>query len=129
MIDMFEIFSKLPKMCHEINRTICKVYGDDSQKSWEDAPEWQVKATYNLILEIGQCLINGKPPSSKETHEKWVEDKLRDGWKYGIEKNADMKTHPLLVPFEELPFKERLKDTMIKMVILAYYEELTKGRK
>lgn len=29
------------KVCHDTNRVYCKAIGDDSQPTWENAPEWQ----------------------------------------------------------------------------------------
>ena len=28
-------------ICHEANKIYCESLGDNSQESWEDAPEWQ----------------------------------------------------------------------------------------
>jgi len=45
---------------------------------------------------------------AKARHEKWMKERLRDGWRYGINFDKDEKTHPLLRPWEQLPdeFKE-----------------------
>lgn len=29
-------------VCHEANRQLCVVIGDNSQLPWEDAPQWQI---------------------------------------------------------------------------------------
>ena len=31
---------KIAKTCHEVNKVFCEALGDDSQVSWEEAPEW-----------------------------------------------------------------------------------------
>jgi CheY-like chemotaxis protein len=43
-------------------------------------------------------------------HERWMRDKIRDGWRYGPTRNDAAKIHPLLIPWEELPEEERDKD-------------------
>jgi hypothetical protein len=43
-------------------------------------------------------------------HERWMEAKLRDGWKYAPETVKENKEHKCLVPWEELPEVEREKD-------------------
>ena len=43
-------------------------------------------------------------------HRQWRQDLERDGWCHGPEKNAELKLHPLLVVWEELPEEERDKD-------------------
>jgi len=35
-------------------------------------------------------------------HERWVADLMRDGWRYGKDKNIAQRTHPDLVPWEDL---------------------------
>lgn len=49
-------------------------------------------------------------PTPKEAHESWVRSYLEMGWKYGEIRDSVLKTHPDLVPFEELPKEERDKD-------------------
>jgi hypothetical protein len=52
-------------------------------------------------------------------HDAWSADKVINGWKYGTEKNADLKTHPCLVSFEELPEFQRAKDVLFKAIVNA----------
>ena len=46
-----------------------------------------------------------------QNHENWMKKKESQGWVYGDVKDFDKKTHPDLVPFNELPIVEQLKDT------------------
>jgi len=43
-------------------------------------------------------------------HENWCQRKKDHGWRYGPEKDPDQKTHPALLPWEELPEGEREKN-------------------
>lgn len=47
-------------------------------------------------------------------HERWVSERTRDGWRYGEQKDEATKTHPALVPWEELsePVKDLDRDTV-----------------
>ena len=47
---------------------------------------------------------------SKNVHEVWAETRIQQGWKYGEQRNDEMKTHPCLVPYEELPESEKEYD-------------------
>ena len=40
---------------------------------------------------------------SKNVHEVWSETRINQGWTYGEQRNDELKTHPCLVPYEELP--------------------------
>lgn len=47
---------------------------------------------------------------SKNVHEVWAESRLSQGWTYGEQRNDELKTHPCLVPYEELPEEEKEYD-------------------
>ena len=54
-------------------------------------------------------------PSEVETmakmeHIRFVEERLREGWKHGASKNLEKKTSPTLIPWSALPEEEREKD-------------------
>ena len=39
---------------------------------------------------------------SEWEHERWMRDKMQDGWRYGKKKDPDLKLSPEMVPFSEL---------------------------
>lgn len=47
---------------------------------------------------------------AKNVHEVWAQTRISQGWTYGEERNDDKKTHPCLIPYEELPESEREYD-------------------
>lgn len=47
---------------------------------------------------------------SKNVHEVWAETRISQGWTYGEQRNDKLKTHPCLVPYEELPEEEKEYD-------------------
>jgi ryanodine receptor 2 len=47
---------------------------------------------------------------SKNVHEVWSETRIQQGWSYGEQRNDELKTHPCLVPYEELPDSEKEYD-------------------
>lgn len=47
---------------------------------------------------------------SKNVHEVWAETRIQQGWTYGEQRNDELKTHPCLVPYEELPEEEKEYD-------------------
>lgn len=101
------------RVCHEANRAYCATLGDHTQPSWDDAPEWQ---KVSAIAGVEFCLANPDAPPSAN-HDSWLKQKLADGWIYGAEKNPAAKTHPCIVPFEELPHTQRLKDHLFKSIV------------
>lgn len=58
---------------------------------------------------------------AKNVHEVWAEQRLKEGWVYGKERNDKLKTTPCLVPYDELPEIEKEYDrrTAISSIKLA----------
>lgn len=55
------------------------------------------------ILELAEVL-------AKNTHEVWSAGRIKEGWKYGKERNDQLKETPCLIPYEELPEVEKEYD-------------------
>lgn len=101
--------------CHEVNRAICRAFGDESQRPWEDAEPWQRESAIKGVI---FALNNPDAPPSAQ-HDAWMADKLADGWVYGPVKDAEAKTHPCLVPYDQLPPEQRAKDYAFQAVVRA----------
>lgn len=56
-------------------------------------------------------------PTPEEAHNSWVESYVKMGWKYGEKRDPKLKTHPDLVPFNELPKDERDKDAIFLALV------------
>ncbi len=102
-------------MCHEANKVWCEMNGDNSQKDWFDAEKWQRESAIKGV-EYRITNYNGGPDAQ---HKAWMKDKVADGWVYGEVKDAEKKTHPCLVPFEELPEFQQKKDKLFVAIVDA----------
>ena len=100
-------------IAHGINAAYCASIGDDSQPTWDAAPDWQKQSA---IAGVNMHLAN---PNAipEQSHESWMQQKLAEGWQYGEEKNADAKTHPCLVPYAELPLAQQVKDYLFRATV------------
>lgn len=47
---------------------------------------------------------------SYNTHEVWAQQRIKDGWIYGVERNDEQKLHPCLIPYEDLSDTEKAYD-------------------
>lgn len=102
----------IAKVCHEVNKKYCESIGDFSQKSWEESPDWQKTSAINGV----KFHLEGSH-TPEDIHNSWMDEKLKDGWKYGIEKNPDKKEHPCMVPYEQLPLDQRIKDYLFSQIV------------
>lgn len=51
---------------------------------------------------VGKDIMELAEKLAENTHEVWAQGKLDDGWTYGETLDREKKTHPLLIPYEEL---------------------------
>jgi hypothetical protein len=106
---------EIARVCHEANRAICEASGDHSQKPWDEAEQWQRDSA---LRGVEFALANPSAPASAQ-HDAWSADKTKDGWTHGAVKDADAKTHPCLVPYDDLPFNQRVKDHVFRAIVAA----------
>ena len=103
----------IARVCHEANRAYCQAIGDQSQKPWDEAEEWQRESA---IKGVKFRLENLYAPASSQ-HDAWMADKVKDGWVYGPTKNPETKEHPCLVPYVQLPEEQKVKDELFMVII------------
>lgn len=61
---------------------------------------------------------------SKNVHEVWSETRISQGWMYGARRNDELKTHPCLVPYENLPEEEKEYDRNTSIATLKLIMKL-----
>jgi len=84
---------------------------------WEDrSPEFK---EYFVNLVSGLCL-GKKGKGFEEIHDSWRKKYLNMGWVPGEKYSPEKKTHPDLVPYQDLNLKEKVKDEVfLKLVEIA----------
>ena len=66
---------------------------------------------------------------AKNVHEVWAAGRLAEGWKYGPERNDALRTHPGLVPYEELSETEKDYDRRTAMGTFKLIQKIGFGIK
>lgn len=69
-----------------------------------------------------QFHIDHPDASPSASHDSWLEEKRRDGWKYGAIKDADLKEHPCFLPYNQLPIEQRIKDYLFRAIVHAFID-------
>ncbi len=57
---------------------------------------------------------------ARNTHDVWSEGRIREGWTYGPRRDDTLKTHPCLIPYEQLPESEKEYDRMTSLSTLRF---------
>lgn len=107
--------------CHAANKGICEANGDFSQKSWDEAEDWQKESAVRGV----NYVIEHPDATPEMQHQAWCNDKLADGWVFGPEKNPEKKEHHCLVPYSELPASQRIKDIVFTNICKTLIPLLT----
>lgn len=110
---------EIARVVHEANKAYCQVLGDNSQLPWDDAPQWQRDSAIKGVQFYLQQAAAGREVTPKHMHQAWLKEKVDNGWVYGPKKDVDNKQHPCCVPYEMLPFSQRLKDSLFLAVVSA----------
>lgn len=103
---------RLARSAHEMNRVYCEALGDYSHTSWDKAPEWQRESAREGVRALVRADL-----TPAQTHENWVAYKQNEGWRYGPVKDAEKKEHPCMVPYDQLPQEQKVKDHLFRAVV------------
>lgn len=106
------------RICHEANRAVCAVNGDLSVPDWDQAPAWQKDSSRSGV----RFHFENRHASDRDSHDQWMAVKLREGWRYGLVKDVEAKTHPCLLPYFALPESEKIKDSIFRNVCAGFAE-------
>ena len=77
-------------------------------------------------VQLTDDIVSLSEKLAKNTHEIWAAQRIAEGWVYGEQRDDVAKTHPCLVPYEELPEEEKEYDrntslgTLKTMIKLGY---------
>ena len=105
----------IAQVAHAANAQWCSANGDDSQKPWFQTEQWQRDSA---IAGVKFKVKNPDAPDSAQ-HDAWMKDKVDAGWVYGESKDPLAKTHPCIVPFDQLPEFQQKKDKLFQAIVAA----------
>lgn len=107
---------KVAELAHEANRVLQYANHEENQSQmWEYLTHEQKQSALQGV----KILLENPNTSPKELHEKWKQHKIENGWVYGATKCEEKKTHPCLVPYEELSHAQHVKDFMFHSIVLT----------
>lgn len=105
----------IARTVHAALREWAAAHGQDDIPEWDFAPGWMHESTRESVRHA----LAHPGSGGRAQHEQWVQQKRADGWRHGPVKDPAAKTHPLMVPYEDLPDWERRKDILINAVVRA----------
>jgi len=88
---------------HCMNNEICKLNNEQTIE-WKDLPDYMLEGLKGAVW-------SGRTP--RESHEAWMQDRLANGWVLGPVKSIENKVSPCLVPYDKLPYSQKVKDCLV----------------
>lgn len=111
---------QIAQIVHETNSAFCQTIGDFSQLPWAiTAPDIKESARQGV-----RAIIDNPDTTPQQSHDIWMKNKIADGWVYGHVKDAKAKTHPALIPYDQLDENQRRKDALFIAVVKAMLQEV-----
>lgn len=105
-------YENVARLCHQVNKAYCESIGDYTQVDWDEAPDWQRNSAIEGVVHH----IENDDITPEDSHNNWLAEKTRNGWLWGKKKDAELKTHPCIIPYSELPIKQKSKDYIFKAI-------------
>lgn len=112
-------YPTMARICHEANRAL---QAEQADPTIPVAPPWDAldgEAKLSLLNGV-MGVVAGNTP--RQSHESWCRFKLEHGWVLGPVKDEATKQHPLLVPYDELPVTQKIKDDLFVGIVRALGE-------
>jgi len=69
-------------------------------------------------IQLSEELLQLTEQIAENVHEVWAQERIREGWRYGAQRDGEAKTTPCLVPYAQLPEAEKLYDRNTAMETL-----------
>ena len=75
-------------------------------------------------VELSEELLQLVELLAENTHNVWAKGRMDEGWTLGPVRNDELKQHPCLIPYDELPENEKEYDRNTSMETLKAIQKL-----
>ncbi len=107
---------QLTKIIYEVSRVYRKSIGESIEYEWSTAPKWEIEAIRNGV----QYHVDNPGKTPEDSHNNWLKEKQDTGWVHGEVRDPEAKTHPCMVPYNELPKEQQVKDHLFIAVVSSF---------
>ncbi len=106
---------RIARVVHEALSAWSRANGEPGYAPWDEASDEDRASTE---ASVRHALANPGDDDPKQ-HDQWAGQKREAGWTFGPVKDPAKKTHPDLVPFDQLPKSVQQKDALLRAIVAA----------
>ena len=103
----------IARVCNDVNRSYCMAMNVE-KPTWDEA-----SAHIKQSATLGVKFHLAGDHDAAASHRSWLRKKEEDGWTYGELIDEQKKTHPCILPHDELPLFDQAKDYIFLGVVNA----------
>lgn len=107
--------AQIAAVCHEANREIQRQAGEVVNFPWENTSQELRDSVMSGVTKI----VSGEITTPEQSHEGRLDFKAAQGWKWGAVKDFAQRTHPDMVPYDQLPEGQHVKDELFFAIVRA----------
>ena len=113
-------------VCYEAERAYCMAHSDYSMtKPWEKLSVAKKQFWVDKVMQHAMH-PNMEP---RQMHETWREDMETAGFTYGDKYSEEGKTHPSLLPYDNLPWHIQVKDSIFYSIFNSLMGDVCRDTK
>lgn len=108
---------QIARVVHEANRALQIEQADPTipvSVGWDELDDETKDSAIDGVIGV----LEGNTP--EESHDNWTKFKIENGWTYGPVKDEVKKEHPLLIPYEDLPESQKIKDDLFVNIVNTF---------
>lgn len=98
-----------------VNSAYCQAINDPPPPAWDDLSDVQRDGYVRAV----RMHLDVPDMSPRVAHEAWLASRQGEGWVWGPTKNAELKQHPCMLPYDQLPKEQQVKDHLFRAVVHA----------
>jgi hypothetical protein len=102
----------LARICYDAIRAYGITIGE-RYAQWEHARAWDRESFADAVA----YLLKVPDADLADLHGYWMAARMQRGWQYGPERDVERRLHPALLPWADVPERERLKFEMVYRIV------------
>ncbi|MBL8831853.1 MAG: hypothetical protein JNL71_05630 [Rhodospirillales bacterium] len=102
----------LARICYDAVRAYARTFGERYVR-WDDARPWEQESFSGAAA----FLLEAPAATVVDLHGHWLAARMQRGWRHGPVRDATLRLHPALLPWDDVPRRERLKFELVHAVV------------